>query len=71
MADAKPRALAQGAARRIAPGLTPLRWQRSRKLAGYYDADSHALVYQDASGREVDRIALPSVRSMPLTEVLE
>jgi hypothetical protein len=69
MADA--RKLPQGAARRASPGLTPLRWQRSQKLAGYYDSERHALIYQDASGREVDRVELPAVRSSPLHGVVE
>ena len=62
--------VSQGAARRASPSLTPLRWQHSQKLAGYYDADRHALIYQDAGGREVDRVDLPSIRT-PLTKGVE
>lgn len=62
------RKLPQGAARRPSPGLTPLRWQRSQKLAGYYDPAGHALIYQDAQGREVDRVELPDAASETLTK---
>jgi hypothetical protein len=62
--------IAQGSARRQARPIQ-LRWQRSQKLAGYYDPDRHALIYQDASGREVDRVELPAVRSIKLTDRLE
>ena len=58
--------LAQGVARR----LIPIRWPHSRKLAGYYDPERHALVYQDAAGRVIDRVDLPVVRIPPAT-VLE
>ena len=51
--------LAQGVARR----LIPLRWARSQKLAGYYDPEQHALIYQDRTGRIVDRVDLPLVRT--------
>jgi hypothetical protein len=50
--------LAQGVARR----LIPIRWPHSHKLAGYYDPDAHALIYQDAAGRIIDRVDLPLVR---------
>lgn len=59
--------IAQGIARR----LIPLRWPRSRKLIGHLDLDSGELVYQDKSGRVLDRVALPSVRSEKLTQGVE
>ena len=65
------RKVAQGVARRAAPALTPLRWQQSQKLAGYYDADHHALVYQDANGHEVDRVDLPNDRIGLLHRMIE
>lgn len=69
MLDDKPPALAQGQARR---GSTiELRWRRSQKLAGYYDAEQHALIYQDAHGREVDRVDLPHMRREKLTQGIE
>jgi hypothetical protein len=40
-------------------GLVPVRWPRSQKLIGYYDPQCGALVYQDAHGRELDRVDLP------------
>jgi hypothetical protein len=52
--------LQQGSARRATA--IPLRWQRSQKLAGYYDPERHALIFQDARGREIDRIELPAQR---------
>ena len=67
MSDSK---LQQGIARPQARTPIPLRWQRSQKLAGYYDPDRHALIYQDSRGREVDRVDLPHVRSETLTEVV-
>jgi len=51
---AEPPAFVQGVARR----LIPVRWPRSQKLLGYYDLDAGALVYQDARGRELDRVDL-------------
>ena len=62
--------LQQGIARRQTAPI-PLRWQRSQKLAGYYDPDRHALIYQDSRGREVDRVDLPMQRSAELTRVVE
>jgi len=59
-ADANPSPIPQGVARR----LVPLRWARSQKLAGYYDPEQHALIYQDSRGRVVDRVALPLMRSL-------
>lgn len=67
MRDDKPTILAQGVARR----LIPIRWPRSQKLAGYYDPEQHALIYQDAKGRVVDRVSLPNARSASLTDVVE
>lgn len=62
----------QGIARRsTASAPIPLRWQRSQKLAGYYDPERHALIYQDKAGREVDRVDLPAAIRAALTEVLE
>lgn len=66
MADTK--RMPQGIARR-AP--VALRWQHSQKLAGYYDADRHALIYQDARGREVDRVDLPTDSRTTLTPVVK
>jgi hypothetical protein len=54
--------LPQGSARRSASTAIPLRWQRSQKLAGYYDAERHALIFQDSRGQEIDRIDLPALR---------
>jgi len=66
----EPRRLPQGSARRRAAPIA-LRWQRSQKLLGYYDAESHSLIYQDVRGIEIDRVLLPLARSAELTEVLE
>lgn len=47
-------------------GLVPVRWPRSQKLIGYYDPHAGALVYQDAQGRELDRVDLTSyLREVP------
>lgn len=40
----------------------PLRWPRSQKLIGYYNAHTGELVYQDARGQIVDRIDLTVYR---------
>lgn len=68
--DEAPHHIPQGSARRAADRVV-LRWQRSQKLLGYYDAESHALIYQDAQGKEVDRVALPPSRSIELTNDVE
>jgi hypothetical protein len=71
VADAK---IAQGIARATntaTASLVPLRWARSQKLAGYYDSASHALVYRDARGQEVDRVALPILHGGELTHRVE
>lgn len=62
--DAESAPLIQAIAR---PGLIPLRWARSQKLIGYYDAERGELVYQDARGREIDRALLttPHLRERP------
>lgn len=59
--DAPP--LAQGVARPAR--LIPLRWARSQKLIGYLDPERGELVYQDRTGREVDRVSLSLDRSVP------
>ena len=56
--------LIQGVARR----LVPIRWPHSQKLAGYYDLDTHELVYQDARGRVVEAVDLGQYRSKELTK---
>lgn len=63
MASSKQTQIPQGVARR----LIPLRWARSQKLLGYYDSETHALIYQDTRGQIVDRVELPSIRSTSLT----
>lgn len=69
MADSsdRPSRIPQGIARR----LVPVRWPQSGKLAGYYDPDSHALIYQDARGQVVDRVELPTDRRIVLTDRVE
>lgn len=66
----EPRRIPQGSARRASARIA-LHWQRSQKLLGYYDAESHALIYQDRQGREIDRVVLPMVRSAELTPGVE
>lgn len=50
------------AAPRPSSSVVPVRWPRSQKLIGYYNAHTGELVYQDARGQILDRIDLTVYR---------